>query len=90
MKKKISLLCVLFLVLVSLNAQTYYYYKGQKINLTVNRDYVNIIADDEFIKSASSDRLFQQFNMEQDNSKQIKNMPSFSEASRFGALKANF
>ena len=42
MKKKIKLLGILFLLsLVSLNAQTFYYYKGEKINLTVDRNCIH-------------------------------------------------
>ena len=70
MKKKINLLSVLFLLsLVSLNAQTSYYYKGEKINLTVDRNYVYILADEHFIDSS-----FQRFNMEFANANQKQGM----------------
>ena len=70
MKKKIKLLGILFLLsLVSLNAQTFYYYKGEKINLTVDRNYVYILADEHFIDSS-----FQKFNMEFANGKQVQDM----------------
>jgi len=101
MKNKINLLCVLFfLFFVSSNAQVpyFYYYKGKKINLTVDRNYVHIIADDEFMKSSSSSQLFKKFNIELNNSKRVQDMvklkfksiPDMQEYSKFiESLKEN-
>ena len=59
---------------MSLNAQTFYYHKGEKINLTVDKNYIHIIADDEFIKSSNINQLVQNFNLEFDNSKPIQGL----------------
>jgi len=75
MKKKTNLLGLLFfLSIVSLNAQMSYYYKGKKVNLIVDRNYIHIIADEKFIKSSNSRQLFQKFNMEQDDNEPIHGM----------------
>jgi len=50
MKKKITLLFTLFFsFFASLSAQApyFYYYKGEKIYVTVNRNFLNIIVDEE-------------------------------------------
>ncbi len=99
MKKKVNLLCLLFfLSFVNLHAQMSYYYKGQKVNLTLNRNYVHVIADDELLKSFDSNQLLQKFNIEQINNKQTQGiiklkfkstpvMQEYSEAVEF--LKEN-
>ena len=48
--KKIILLLFIVLNILILNAQTdyYYYYNNQKIELTLNREYLNIIVDENF------------------------------------------
>jgi len=74
MKKKINLLGLLFLSLLSLHAQMSYYYRGEKTPLTVDRNYVHIIADDEFIKSSSARELFQKLNLELDDSKPVEGL----------------
>ena len=56
----------IFLSCVSLHAQMSYYLKGEKIPLTVDRNFVNVIADEDFLKSSSSSQLFQSFNLERD------------------------
>ena len=74
-KKLLNLLGILFfLSFVSLNAQTFYYYKGEKINLTVDRNYVYIIADDEFTKSSSANQSTLNFNLEFDDNKPAKGL----------------
>jgi len=76
MKRKLNLLCVLFFLLfTSLNAQTsFYYYKGEKINLTVDRSYLHIIADKEFIESPSFKLLLEELKMKMDDSEPIQEM----------------
>jgi len=63
-----------FLSCMSLHAQISYYYKGEKIPLTVDRSYVNVIADEDFIKSSRSNQLFQSFNLERDESVPVQEM----------------
>ena len=75
MKKKTNLLGLLFcLSFLSLHAQMSYYYRGEKTNLTVSRNYVHIIAVDEFIRSSSANELFQKFNLEVDNSRPVEGL----------------
>ena len=75
MGKKINLLSFLFfLSFASLNAQMSYYYKGEKIKLTVDRNFVHIIADEDFIKSSSLKQLFQRFDIELDSSSRVRDM----------------
>ena len=75
MNKKINLLGLLFfLSFASLKAQMSYYYQGEQVKLTVNRSFVHIIADEDLIKSSSSNQLFQRFNIELDDSNQVQNM----------------
>jgi len=61
MKNKIYLLSVLVLSFVGLNAKPshFYYYKGQKVELIIDREYLHIIADSEFLQSSKSNQLFQ-------------------------------
>jgi len=75
MNKKINLLGLLFfLSFLSLHAQMSYYYRGEKIQLTINRNYIHIIADNEFIKSSSANELFQRLNLELDGSKSVQDL----------------
>lgn len=76
MKNIINLLCIIFLFSVNLNAQTshFYYYKGQKIDLTVNKEYVHIIADKDFLQSSNSSRLFGELGLEQDKKREVQGL----------------
>jgi len=75
MKKKIYLLNIfVFLSFVCIHAQMSYYYKGEKIPLTVDRNYVHLIADDDFLNSSASNQLFRQFNMERDEHSRVQGM----------------
>jgi len=75
MKKKVFLLTMLFsLSLSSLNAQTFYYYRGEKINLIVDRNYVHIIADEDFFRHSSSNQQFQLHHLQRDDSRPIQGM----------------
>lgn len=59
------------------DATYYYWYKGEKIPLTLNTNYINIIADDNTLKSSSTSSLFREYNMTQDNSNQIGYLTKF-------------
>jgi len=74
MKKITNLFFLFLLVFVNSNSQTsyFYYYKGQKVNITVDREYLNIIADNEFLHSSNSNKLFQELNIKQDDSLSIQ------------------
>ena len=75
MKAKMNLVSVLVILCVlSVNAQMTYYYMGEKIPLTVDMNYVHIIADEDFIKSPSATRLFQELRLERDESKPAQGM----------------
>ena len=75
MNKKINLTSLLFFIsLLNLQAQMSYYYKGEKIPLTVNRNYVHIIADDDFMRSSSTAQLFQRYNLERDDTNPVHGM----------------
>ena len=71
MSKKIILLastvCVLFSVGLQAQSPYSYYYKGQKINLTVNETYLHIIADNAFLSSPSASSLFELLDLEVEN-----------------------
>lgn len=62
---------MLFCIIANAQSQ-YYYYKGQKINLTVDRNYVNVIADRELLNSSATIQMLQQFNLELYNKEQIQ------------------
>lgn len=49
----------------------YYWYNGEKVYLTIDNRYVNIIMDDLIVKSSISNSLFEKTNMELDDSKQF-------------------
>jgi hypothetical protein len=53
---------------------SYYYYQGNKVGLTVDRDYVYIMAEDGFTKSASTGLLFQKLNLELDETKPVEGL----------------
>jgi len=91
MKKFNVLNVLLFLSFTGVYAQMSYYYRGEKVPLTVDRNYVHIIADEDFMKSPASDHLFQSFNMERSDSKpaagymlklKFKSAPEMAEYSR--------
>ena len=50
----------------------YYWFRGERIALTVNKDYVHVIVNDGLRESADLSALFQAFNIEQDDSEQIQ------------------
>ena len=52
----------------------YYWFRGERIGLTVNKDYVHVIVNDELRESADLSALLQTFNIEQDDSEQIQGM----------------
>ncbi|MES2485954.1 MAG: hypothetical protein V4581_08435, partial [Bacteroidota bacterium] len=66
MKKRFFSWMVLFIVF-TINAQSvdssYYYYKEQKIPLTVDKTYVCIVTATNFQKSASAHYGFNDFNL---------------------------
>ena len=54
MKNRFLILIFLaFLSLLSVNAQMSYYYQGKKVNLTVDRNFVHVLADEEFTNFAN-------------------------------------
>jgi subtilisin family serine protease len=69
MKKRIvQIVIVLIIATFSLSAQqTYYYYQGCKINLTVDSTYLNIIADSELQKSLDSSSISRNLEIERDS-----------------------
>jgi len=73
MNKNIHLLGLLFFFsFLSLNAQMFYYYRGEKIKLTVDRNFVHIITDEDWIKSSNSKQLFQRLNIELDTNNRVE------------------
>jgi len=79
MKKQIKFTgLVFFLTFASLQAQMSYYYGGKKINLTVDRNYVYIIADEIFYKSASTNQMLQSLNLESEENKTDEGMTKLS------------
>lgn len=99
MKTKINVLTVLFfLSFANVYAQMSYYYQGKKIDLTVDRNFVHVITDEDFMKSSAASRLFQSLHLERDDSKPIqglvklklKSAPEMQEYSKIVAsLKQN-
>ena len=49
---------------------THYWFRGERIGLTVNTDYVHVIMCDSFLESACRSSLFEAFNIELYNSTQ--------------------
>ncbi|MCL2413752.1 MAG: S8 family peptidase [Bacteroidales bacterium] len=73
MKKSILLGLLISSSFIGLNAQTefYYYFRGERIPLTVSRDYVNLIVAENFSRSLNATKLFQEFNLEQDEVRSV-------------------
>ena len=58
MNKNIYLLGLLFFFsFLSLNAQMFYYYQEEKIKLTVDRNFVHIITDEDWIKFSTISKI---------------------------------
>lgn len=74
MNKKILFCIFLFLSFLCVNAQMSYYYKGDKIPLSVDKNFVHIITDEVFVKSSSSSRLFQELNVERVDSRPVQGL----------------
>jgi len=75
MKKQIKFTgLVFFLSFASLHAQMSYYYEGKKINLTVDRNYVYIIAEENFFNSESTNQMLQSLNLESEENKMVDGM----------------
>ena len=51
-------------------ATHYYWYRGERIYLTVNTDYVHAIMNDGFRESAGSSSLFEIMGFDRDNNEQ--------------------
>ena len=49
------------------DATHYYWFRGERIGLTVSKDYVHVIVNDKFRESADLSALFQTFNIEQND-----------------------
>lgn len=58
----------------SANSEYYYWYKGEKIYLTLNTEYVNVIADDSFLKYSSTSSQPQKYSIAQDYSSTTGNL----------------
>ena len=82
MSNKVKLLaCALSLLSFgSIQAQTShsYYYRGQKIDLTVDKNHVHIIAEEEFLQSARANQLFDKFHLVEQDSPKVPKDPSVS------------
>jgi len=75
MKKKVVFLSILFfLSFLGVNAQMSYYHRGEKMPLTVDRNFVHIVADEDFLRSSGSSRLFQNYHLEWDDSEPLQGM----------------
>jgi len=72
MKQRINLFAsaIVFLSFCGVQAQTpySYYYKGQKIDLEVNKTFLHIIADSVFLQSHQAVSLFEPFQLEYEHS----------------------
>ena len=58
----------------SLGAETthYYWYRGERIYLTVNTDYVHVIMNNGFREYANSSSLFEIVHFDRDNDEQMQ------------------
>jgi subtilisin family serine protease len=56
--KRIILLYLLFLPFLIVAQNSYYYYKGNKVNLTENQEYLNIIIDGDTLNLSSNLKKF--------------------------------
>ena len=78
MIRKVIKLAGGFLLSWSLQAQmpsSYCYYRGEKIELTVDRSHVYVVAEEEYLQSASSKQWIEKFDMEQiGGNQQTQNM----------------
>ncbi len=52
------------------NATYYYWYKGEKVALTLNTDYVNVVVEDNITQSSDMQSIAQSYNLVQDDSRQ--------------------
>jgi len=61
MTKQVNLFSLFLLFFAASYAQTpySYYYKGQKINLEVNKSVVHVVADTALLQSSNSSQLFE-------------------------------
>ena len=67
MLKKTNILGLLLCIsIISLQAQLFYYYQGQKIELTVDRNVVNVMFDENIVRSSNTNQMFQRFGVVQD------------------------
>lgn len=64
------------------DATHYYWYKGEKVPLTLNTEYVNVIVDDNLAKSANIQSLAQRYNLAQNDSDQVGNIIKFKLTSK--------
>lgn len=57
------------------NATHYYWYQGEKVALTLNTEYVNVVVDENLLKSSSASSVFPNFQVQNDsllNGKMLK------------------
>ncbi|MBI9066172.1 MAG: S8 family serine peptidase [Salinivirgaceae bacterium] len=67
MKIKILVLFLLILPLISFAQSDYYYYKGNKIYLNLDKKFLYISAENNFQKTSINDLNFKQFELEAEN-----------------------
>lgn len=70
MKKSSYMLVIFYLLFIpTLNAQNniYYYYKGEKIYLELDKNYLNIITSENFQKSSVTNLEFKDFTLEDED-----------------------
>ena len=56
------------------NATYYYWYKGEKIALTLNSNYVNVVVENDLAKSASTQSLAQSYSLIQEENERCGNI----------------
>jgi len=59
------------------NTTHYYWYKGEKVALTLNTDYVNVVVEDNIAQSSDMQSLVQSYNLVQDDSRQCEGIIKF-------------
>ena len=98
MKNKLFLSIFFFLfcfLLINAQSNHFYYYKGQKIFLTLDKKQVSIITNSQFEKNSISNLNILDFQLENINSQKIADIEFINEPSdiefyqKYNALKSN-
>ena len=69
------------------DATCYYWYSGEKIPLTLNTEYVNIVADDASLKSSKTGSSFQGLDLVQEDGARSGNVVKYRLTSKIDCYR---